>query len=184
MEIKAMKTTQAWGWLTAGVLALGLNGFYHDGGAAWAHRIADQVAEQSEAVVDLASERVNGFIGRASLVAAREEPASCRLANAVARFQAKIARTQIARTQTGVARFEAMSARQEAALARVEAQRARIEAQVARVRLAPVAFNTGEIPVVSCPRVRVNVPRVTIPRMPTLRIQAPVVRVDLSDGPI
>jgi hypothetical protein len=179
MEIKAMKTTQAWGWLTAGVLALGLNGFYHDGGAAWAHRIADQVAEQSEAVVDLASERVDGFIGKANLVTARQEPASCRLANAVARFQAKIARTQ-----TGMARFEAMSARQEAALARVEAQRARIEAQVARVRLAPVAFNTGEIPVVSCPRVRVNGPRVTIPQMPTLRIQAPVVRVDLSDGPI
>ncbi len=35
-----MKTTQGWGWLTAGVLALGLNGIYHDGGAAWAHRIA------------------------------------------------------------------------------------------------------------------------------------------------
>ena len=45
-----MKTTQAWAWLTAGVLALGLNGFYHDGGAVWAHRIADQLAEKSEAV--------------------------------------------------------------------------------------------------------------------------------------
>src|SRR3979409_839004 len=33
MEIKAMKTTQAWGWLTAGVLALGFNGFYHDVGS-------------------------------------------------------------------------------------------------------------------------------------------------------
>jgi len=38
-----MKTTQGWGWLAAGVLALGLNGFYQDGGAAWAHRIMDHV---------------------------------------------------------------------------------------------------------------------------------------------
>jgi capsule polysaccharide export protein KpsE/RkpR len=174
-----MKTTQAWGWLTAGVLALGLNGFYHDGGAAWAHRIADQVAEQSEAVVNLASERVDGFMGKASLVAARDETASCRLASAVARFQ-----TKIARTQSGMAHFDAMSARQEAAVARVEAQRARIEAQVVRVRLAPVAFNTVEIPVVSCPRVRVNIPRVTVPRAPMVRIPAPLVQVDLSGGPI
>src|SRR5271170_250460 len=40
---RTMKTTQGWGWLTAGVLALGLNGFYHDGGVAWAHRIMDHV---------------------------------------------------------------------------------------------------------------------------------------------
>ncbi len=36
-----MKTTQGWGWLAAGVLALGLNGIYQDGGAAWAHRIVE-----------------------------------------------------------------------------------------------------------------------------------------------
>src|SRR5271170_1323162 len=98
---KAMKNQQGWGWLTAGVLALGLNGFYHDGGAAWAHRVADQVAEQSEAVVDFASEKVDGFMGRTSLVVARDETTSCRLAAAMARFQ-----TKIARTQNGMARFE------------------------------------------------------------------------------
>ena len=37
-----MKNTYAWGWLAAGVLALGLNGIYQDGGAAWAHRALDQ----------------------------------------------------------------------------------------------------------------------------------------------
>jgi len=175
-----MKTTQAWGWLTAGVLALGLNGFYHDGGAAWAHRIADQVAEQSEAMVDLASEHVDGFMGRASLVAARDETTSCRLATAVARFQ-----TKIARMQNGMPRFEAITARQEGALARVEASRARIEAQVARVRFAPVAFNTATIPAVVCPRVHVNVPRVSVLRLPVVKIPAPVVRVEvLGGGPV
>ena len=72
-----------------------------------------------------------------------------------------------------MAHFEAMSARQEAVLARVEAQRARIEAQVAPVRLTPVAFNTEEIPVVSCPRVRVNVPRIRVPRVPMVRSRLP-----------
>ncbi|MGD0760452.1 MAG: hypothetical protein ABR921_16250 [Candidatus Sulfotelmatobacter sp.] len=43
--------TQAWAWLTAGVVALGLNGFYHDGGAAWAHRIAERVSDRSDFVV-------------------------------------------------------------------------------------------------------------------------------------
>jgi len=178
---RAMKTTQAWGWLAAGVLALGLNGFYQDGGAPWAHRIVDgaaeQVASRSWALIDLASVGVDRVVERANLVEARDETASCRLAAAVARFQGRIARTQ-----SGMAHIEAMSARQEAALARVEAQRAQIEARVARVRLTPVALNTLEIPLVACPRVRVNIPRVRVPRVP--RIPAPVVRVETGGGPI
>jgi hypothetical protein len=175
----AMKTTQAWAWLTAGVLALGLNGFYQDGGAAWAHRIVSQVAEQSGVLVDAASEQADRLMEKTSLVAARDETASCRLATALVRFQ-----TGIARSQTGFARFEAMSARQEAVLARVEAQRARIEARVARVRVEPVAFNTAEIPVVVCPRLRLNVPRVNVPRVPVVNVPEPLVHVELGPGPI
>ena len=171
--------TQAWGWLTAGVLALGLNGLYHDGGAAWAHRIADRVAEQSESMVDLASERIDGFVGKASLLAAWDETASCQFATAVARFQ-----TKTARTQTRMVNFQSMSARQEVALARMEEQRARIEAQGARVRLAPVAFDRAVIPAVACPRVCVNAPRVRVPRLPSIGIPAPAVQVELGGGPI
>jgi hypothetical protein len=175
-----MKTTQAWAWLTAGVLALGLNGFYHDGGAVWAHRIAHQLAEKTEAVADLASERVEGFMGTANLVAARDETASCRLAAAMARFQ-----TKFAQVHTTMAHFEDISARREVALARVEASRARIEARVARVRMAPVAFDSVTGPVVICPRVRVSVPRIEIPKMPVIKIPAPVVQVDLpGNGPV
>jgi hypothetical protein len=193
-----MKSTQAWGWLAAGVMALGLNGFYQDGGAAWAHRIVngvvEQVADRSAALADMASERVDRFRERANLLVARDETASCRLAGAVARFQTRMAQTRMtqtrmaqttmAQTQTGMAHFEAMSARQEAVLARVEADRARIEAQVARVSFAPAPFNMVEMPVVACPRVRVNVPRVRIPRLPVVRMAAPVVQVDLGGGPI
>jgi len=175
-----MKTTQGWGWLVAGVLALGLNGFYRDGGAAWAHRVADRVVVRSGALADLASEQVDRFMEMADLVAVRDETTSCRLATAVARF-----RTKMVWTQTGMAHFEAMSARQEAALARVEADRAQIEARVARLRLRPVTFNSVEIPVVVCSRVRVNVPRVNVPRVPMVRIPAPVVHVEkLGAGPV
>jgi len=181
-----MKTTQGWGWLAAGVLALGLNGIYQDGGAAWAHLDVDgvvaRIINQAEAVIALASERADGFVTTASMVAARDETASCRLATAMARFQ-----TRMAQTQNGIARFETMSARQEAALARVEANRARIEGRLARVRLAPVASDSVEIPGVACPRVRVNVngPRVIVPKMPIVRIPAPVVEVEMKGaGPI
>jgi hypothetical protein len=170
-----MKTIQGWGWLAAGVLALGLNGFYQDGGGAWTHRMLDRVADRSGTLVDMASGTVDRLMQRVDLTVARGETTSCKLATAMARFE-----TGMARTQTGLAHFEAMTTRQEAALARVEANRARMEAQVARVRLAPIAFNTLEMPVVACPRLRVNVPRV--PRMPMVRIPAPVMQVETADG--
>ena len=174
--------TKGWGWLTAGVLALGLNGFYQDGGAAWAHRVVDRVAGETGTFADLASARFDRLEERISLVAARNETASCRLATSMARFQ-----NQIARTQTGMSRFEAMSARQEAAVARVEAKRARIEDQMVHLEFAsgissdmfrPVVVRAIKVPVV-CPRVRVNVPRV-----PVVKIPAPMVRVDLGNRPI
>jgi len=179
-----MKITQGWGWLAAGVLALGLNGVYQDGGAAWAHRQVDRViapiANRAGAVIALASGRGEWFMAKANVVAAQDETASCRLATAMARVQ-----TRMARTQGGMAHFEAMSAPQEAALARVEANRARIEAKVARIRLAPVAFHSITIPVVACPRVRVNVPRVNVPKVPVVKIPAPVVDIEMKGaGPV
>jgi hypothetical protein len=179
-----MKNAQAWGWLAAGVLALGLNGFYQDGGAAWAHRAVDRVigriADQSGAVLALATGHADRFMAKANVMTAQNETASCRLATAAARLQGKMARMQ-----GGLAHFEAMSAREEAAMAQMEANRARIEAQVARVRFSPVAFDAVTIPVV-CPRVRVNIPRVSIPRVsiPGPMVKIPVVHVDLGLGPV
>ena len=174
-----MKTTQAWGWLAAGVLALGLNGFYQDGGAAWAHRNLDRVmariADRSGAVLALATGRVDWFMAKANLAAAQNENASCRVAAAVARFQ-----TKMSRTQTSMADLEAMSAREEAQLARLEANRARIEAQVARVRFIPADFKMVEIPAV-CPRVQVRNMRILVPR-PMVKIPAPEMQVEVRGG--
>jgi hypothetical protein len=181
-----MKTTQGWAWLAAGVMALGLNGFYHDGGAAWAHGAVQsavaRISNRSEAVLALATGRADSFFAKANVGTTRNKTASCRLFTAVTRAQ-----TRMVRAQSGMSHFEAMSARQEAALARLEANRARIEAQVSRVRIAPVAFNMETIPVVSCPQVRVHIPRVNVPRVniPKISIPNPVVQVDvLGAGPV
>jgi hypothetical protein len=185
-----MKLTQTWGWLAAGVLAAGLNASYHDGGLQWAHRVADRVEEATSMVRDLAAGRTDLFLTEARVFLAQNtaqtQTASCRWSTALARVQ-----TRIARTQTEFARVETMTARQQEAMDRAEAQRdrieaqrerwqakleadrARIEAKVAELRipanLTPLAFDPPRPP---CPRVRVNVPRV-----PMIRIPAPSIHI-------
>src|ERR1700684_2786967 len=116
----AMKNTQGWGWLAAGVLALGLNGIYHDGGAAYLHRavapVIGRVAEKTGPVLALAIGRADLFMARTGMLAVRGESASCRLATAMSRTRSKMAGAE-----AGWADFEAMTARQEAAMARMEA---------------------------------------------------------------
>ena len=171
-----MKTTRGWGWLAAGVLALGLNGFYQDGGAAWAHRVADEVADRSGALVDVASGTVDQLTAKVELAAARGETTSCKLATAISTFSRagmKLAR----RRDWHTFRRDDGSACRKRAWRGVEADRARIEAQVARVGLAPMAFDAARIPVVVCPRVRVGIPRVNVPKLPMVRIPAPVMDV-------
>lgn len=177
-----MKSTpkQVWGWLAAGVLALGLNGIYHDGGAAWlqrnAARLMTDVAGRSGEVLALATGRADLFLAKANLAAARNETSTCRVATAIARIQGKLTRSH-----DRMADFEARSAQEEAAMARVEADRARIEAQVARFSYAH--FDPAKMPVI-CPRVRVEIPQVripsvNIPRIRAVRVTGPDVQVDV-----
>jgi len=167
-----MKNIQAWGWLAAGVLALGLNGVYHDCGAAWAHRTVgrfiSRIEERSVPVLALAAGRADWLMAKTETTVARDETVSC----PVARLKASLWQDKRVRTQASMARFEEMSAREEAALARLEVERARIEAQAARVRFAPAAFSPAV-----CPRVWVNVPRVKI-SVPEMHLEA------LGAGPI
>jgi hypothetical protein len=183
-----MKSKEAWAWLIAGVLALGLNGIYHDGGAAWAHRafsrVAYQVAERTAPVLALATGRAEWFVAKASTTVVQHQTASCPLAGAMARLQMKALRAP-----EGIARFEALSAQQEkmnarfeARMARMEANRARIEARVAdaqaraeRLRMMPVGLDEIRI---SCPRVHVNIPQVSIP---VVDVSSPVVSVSVSE---
>lgn len=194
-----MKTTQAWGWLAAGVLALGLNGFYLDGGAQWAHRAVERVSYRTSAVLALAGGRADWLLAEARGLTARDEAASlrsaslaqgrhCRMSAAMAGVQTGIARSEIARSQAEYGRVEEMSAREEARLARLEANRARVEtarmetqiaAETAHFRMTDVAFDSAAFnpaKVSECGRVRVNIPRmprVKIPAIPTIHIEAP-----------
>jgi hypothetical protein len=161
------KSTQAWGWLTAGVLALGLNGIYHDGGAAWVHqavdRVISRVEERTMPVLALASGRVECFMASTKLAAAAHQTASAPLAATIARLQTKIAGAEsgYARLQSMSAREETRFAREEAHMARLEANRARIEA-MASVRIPDIKVDV-RVPDV-CTRVRVNVSRAKVVR--------------------
>ncbi len=203
--------TQAWGWLTAGVLALGLNGFYQDGGFAWAHQLASKVEHSANAVVALASGHANEFLTEARFLTTERQAPSCPLTTQLARVQTRMAvihdRAQ-AQTDEGMARLEVMSARREAALARlqasreimraqIEAQRDLWQAQFERANFKPVRFESmGINPVefgspdcgvikVQIPHVHVRTPRVRVPQVRIPRIDVPQVRVDVGGaGPV
>ncbi len=192
--------TQAWGWLAAAVLAAGLNSSYHNGGLQWAHDIADRVQHNSKAVLALATGRADQFLAEARMLnadrafdsaadvdatdkteVADTEHAQCPFSAAMAQVQ-----STFTESQSDFDHFQAMSARQQARLARIEANRIRIENQV-RARLARVRIQTAdftpvnvEIPQVTCPRVRVRVPRI-----PRIKVPAPDVHVEFSEpGPV
>jgi hypothetical protein len=168
--------TQAWGWLATAVVAAGLNASYHDGGLEWAHQVVDRIGYNSAAVLALASVRADQFVTEARLATAGEETASCRWSTALARVQ-----TRVARGENAFAQVQAMSAREEAQLARLEASRARIEAQVAaqtaRLRIPAVAFPASDMTMLDmkipslCPRVRVNLPRLPMVRVPVVHVE-------------
>lgn len=207
-----MKTTEAWVWLTAAVMAAGLNASYHDGGLQWAHRIADQVEHSSRAVLALATGRTDEFLGEArmELAAARGEDASCPRQAAAARLQANAAdaesgyawvQAQVADGEASFARIEATSARRQAVFARVQAIEARAEARAAaraarcRVKeIAPAAFvqiMTPTYPQVRVPRIpEIRIPAVQVPRIkvPSIRIpaiQVPAIQIDATRaGPV
>ncbi|HTW58190.1 MAG TPA: hypothetical protein VMD99_08670 [Terriglobales bacterium] len=178
--------TQAWGWLVAGVMALGLNGFYQDGGFASAHRAVYEIERNTGAVLALASGRADQFLAEVQPVAAREETAACPLATALAQVQTKVARVQTRFASSESARdrvqaeLDVMSARQQAAVDRWqgqwEANQARLEARVARLRIPAADFN----PVVfvkapACPRIHVNIsrpPMIKLPELPSIHLDA------------
>jgi hypothetical protein len=181
-----MKTTQAWVWLTAAVMAAGLNASYHDGGLQWAHQVAEQVGHSTRAVLALATGRADQFLSEAQMTA-RDEAASSRASAAWAQVPANAAddeagfawaQAKVADGGAGMARVEGMSARQDARLARIECVRARIEARVAAraarcrvARIDPAALVQIVAPLAG-PRGRVNVPRMKAIRIPAVEIPA------------
>jgi hypothetical protein len=194
-----MRTTQAWGWLVAGVLAAGLNASYHDGNMEWAHRVADEVQDRSDVVLSQVSDRIseqgNLILARAEQLSGRTETASCRLSTTLEQVERNAARTDQA-----FARILVNTDRGNAQLARAGANReVRLALADAHVRMSAASFQAMNfqgmnfqpmsfrsisfqpivvrVPVV-CSRVRVSVPRVDIPRVSIPKI--PMVRIPAS----
>jgi len=174
--------TQAWGWLAAAVLAAGLNSSYHEGGMQWAHVILDRVGHNTGAVLALATGRADQFLAEARMLNIDREAPQCPLATAMARVQ-----SSFDQPNSEIDRFEALSAREQAQLARLEANRARMEAQIqarlSRIRFAEANFSpvVVQVPKIACPRLRVNIPRMPMVKMP----QVPAVHVEYSGpGPV
>jgi hypothetical protein len=165
---------QAFGWLAAGVLAAGLNASYHNGGFEWAHRIADKVSYNTNAVLALATGNADRLYSQARTARVREANSSCPLSLAMARVENAIPLSNVA-----FAQFDRMSDRQKAQLDRLSARGARMEARLVRVNLpefavTPVVVNVPDVHV--CPRVRVNVPRIPelkAPVVPQVHIEMP-----------
>jgi hypothetical protein len=173
--------TQAWGWLAAAVLAAGLNSSYHEGGMQWAHQIVDRVGHNTGAVLALATGRADQFMAEARMLNVERHESQCPLAAAMAQVQ-----SSIDQSRSEFDGFQVMSDREQAQLDRLEANRARIEAQVqaklVRVRFVEANFNpvVVKVPEITCPRVRVN-----IPRIPRIKVPARAVHVEYSGpGPV
>ena len=158
------KSTNAWGWLAAGVLALGVNGFLHDEGANLFRRAADGMVAQSEAVMALATGQADQFLAQAQVVAARNRAQRCPLDAAVARMRSRVAE------RAQFAQFESMRAQQESQMVWLDVQKNQMEAQMAQFQFDTADLNVPEVHVI-CPRMRVSIPQ------PKLRIPAPVVHV-------
>jgi hypothetical protein len=164
---------QALGWLAAGVLAAGLNSTYHNGGIEWAHRIADRVSYNTNAVLALATGNADRLYSQAREARAREANSSCRLSLAMARVQ-----NAIPLSNAAFAQFDRFSDRQNVQLARLSARGAQMEARLVRVNLPEVAVTPVGVRVPDvhvCPRVRVNVPRISVkaPVVPQIHIEMP-----------
>jgi hypothetical protein len=160
-------------------MAAGLNSSYHNGGLEWAHRVADRVGHNSNAVLALATGNANKFLAEAQIIKAHQSP-SCPFSAALAEM-----RRSIAPSHSDFDQFEAMSAqltaRQEAQLARIEANRAWMEARFARVNMANFNPVVVRMPRVVCPRVRISIPRVPVIKMPSM----PIVQAEYTGpGPV
>ena len=157
----------AWYWLAAGVLTLGLNGYYQDGGLQGLHQLAGQARA---AMVEQRAQ----FNQAATLAeVALAEHARCRRqvraevalnhvmlpleaqAN-LAPLQERMARMQVARVEEQVGRMQEAMARRDMERVRAEFQKGRVHvlANPGQVRLAlPAAFSDVQLSIPHPPAV-------------------------------
>ena len=175
-----MRSEKAWYWLTAGVLALGLNGAYQDGQLGWAHSLVDRTAS----VVARASDRSMNLVTMAEIMLGRIPEASDRTEVALQRVQNKIVCERVAKAQRQIAMAQV---RKQLAEAKLEAKMNMVQMKMDQVRMRTSQFQNcpGFSKVVvdlrSMPKVDLsNLPDVAIPDFPDVNFESR----DHGNGPI
>ena len=151
--------TQAWYWLAAGVLALGLNGYYQDGGLQQVHGLTES------ALTTIAEARTH-FSQAASpaKITFAEGPRCERSAppslvafspNIPPQAQARLAHLQERLGEMQAARVQVRLARLQQVISERELQRAQVDCQHGRIS---VVNDEGQVQV-KLPGVEVNVPQ-------------------------
>jgi hypothetical protein len=157
---------KAWYWLAAGVLALGLNGYYQDGGLQGLHRLANctetRVAEGRVQFSQMATVAEGAMVGPARLHCERSAPIAVVAASPSIppQAQARLAQLQERLGEMQVARVQARIAGLQQVMAQRELQRAQVEWQDGRIS---VVDDLGRVQVAlpPLPRVEISVPQVS-----------------------
>lgn len=153
-------TNQAWYWLAAGVLALGLNGYYQDGGLPVLHRLAycakTQAAKTGVQFSQMAAVVEAGMTDSFGLRCERSAPTSVVAVspNIPPSIQARQAQLQERLGEMQAARVQARVAWLQQAMAQRELRRAQVQWQDGRIS---VVSDQGQV-------------QVKLPRLPGVEV--------------
>ncbi len=170
-----MRSEKAWYWLTAGVLALGLNGAYQDGQLGWVHSLVDRTA----GAVTRASERGMHFVTVAEIMLGRMPGASDRTEVAVRRDQNKIVCERVAKAQRQIAMAQV---RNQLAEAKLAAKMNFVQMKMDQVRMRTIdhgvqfqdcpGFSKVVVDLQSMPKIDLSdLPDIAIPDFPDVDLQ-------------
>ena len=174
-----MRSEKAWVWLTAGVLALGLNGAYQDGQFAWAHHLADR----SAAFVQQAQDQSCRFLAMAELMLGHDHATIARAQDRLAQMQDRLSRQQMDRMQRQIeaAQFKIARAQRMVMVQQDEpcthSHRFMVQVPEVNVPAVDVSEFMSDVNVPSIRIPEINIPQVKIPRVDIPNVKIPEVRV-------
>ncbi len=169
-----MRSDKAWYWLTAGVLALGLNGAYQDGQLGWAHVLADRAT----AAVERVTLRGQHFLAMAEVMLGRNTDtfgdSLGRTGTALERVQNKIVCDRVAHAQRQIAMAHV---REQLAQAKVQQKLAMAQMKMDKVRMISIdranqfsncaGFSKVVVNIPDLPKIDLsNIPDIQVPDVP------------------
>ena len=172
-----MRAEKAWVWLSAGVLALGLNGMYQDGQLGWAHSVTCRVEQFANQV------RARGleYVAMAQVILGRTPEEFGRTQVALQKLQTRAVCHRVAMAQRQMAMAQS---REQMIQAEVQRKLDMAQMKIDKVRM--VKIQKADL-FRDCPgfsRVVVRVPKVNVDLSDLSDMQMPDVQVpDMPDIP-